>query len=58
MTADKTHGDIEIKQDQVYKETFDSALLAKLQKVPLMKKVLKRTFSFYFLKPQFPWNSA
>ncbi len=33
MTADKTHGDIEIKQDQIYKETFDSALLAKLQKI-------------------------
>jgi hypothetical protein len=33
MTADKTHGDIEVKQDQVYKETFDSAVLVKLQKI-------------------------
>jgi len=33
MTADKTHGDIEIKTEQNYNETFDSALLAKLQKI-------------------------
>jgi hypothetical protein len=33
MTADKTHGDIEIKSEQIYKETFDSALLSKLQKI-------------------------
>ena len=33
MTADKTHGDIEIKNDEIYRETFDSALLVKLQKI-------------------------
>ncbi len=33
MTTDKTHGDIEIKSDEMYKETFDSALLIKLQKI-------------------------
>jgi hypothetical protein len=33
MTADKTHGDIDIKSDQIYNETFDSALLVKLQKI-------------------------
>jgi hypothetical protein len=33
MTADKTHGDIEIKNDETYRETFDSALLVKLQKI-------------------------
>lgn len=33
MTADKKHGDIDVKDDICYKETFDSALLVKLQKV-------------------------
>jgi proliferating cell nuclear antigen PCNA len=33
MTADKTHGDVEIKAEQTYQETFDSAMLAKLQKI-------------------------
>lgn len=33
MTTDKTHGDIELKGEQVYKETFDSSLLIKLQKI-------------------------
>lgn len=33
MTADKKHGDIDIKEDICYKESFDSALLVKLQKI-------------------------
>lgn len=33
MTADKTHGDIDVKSDENYRETFDSALIAKLQKI-------------------------
>lgn len=33
MTADKKHGDIETKEDICYKESFDSALLVKLQKI-------------------------
>lgn len=33
MTADKTHGDIDIHADENYRETFDSALIAKLQKI-------------------------
>ena len=33
MTADKRHGDIETKEDVCYKESFDSALLVKLQKI-------------------------
>jgi DNA polymerase III sliding clamp (beta) subunit (PCNA family) len=33
MTADKRHGDIEAKEDICYKESFDSSLLVKLQKI-------------------------
>jgi hypothetical protein len=33
MTADKRHGDIDIKEDVNYKESFDSSLLVKLQKI-------------------------
>jgi proliferating cell nuclear antigen PCNA len=33
MTADKTHGDIETPADESYRETFDSALIAKLHKI-------------------------
>lgn len=33
MTADKRHGDIESKEDVCYKESFDSAVLVKLQKI-------------------------
>jgi proliferating cell nuclear antigen PCNA len=33
MTADKKHGDIETKEDITYKESFDSSLLVKLQKI-------------------------
>lgn len=33
MTADKTHGDIDVKAEENYRETFDSSLIAKLQKI-------------------------
>ena len=33
MTTDKTHGDIEMRNEQIYHETFDSSLLIKLQKI-------------------------
>lgn len=33
MTTDKTHGDIELKSEEIYNETFDSAILIKLQKI-------------------------
>lgn len=33
MTADKTHGDIDVNSEIIYNETFDSSLLIKLQKI-------------------------
>jgi hypothetical protein len=33
MTTDKTHGDVEMSNVQIYNESFDSALLIKLQKI-------------------------
>ena len=33
MTTDKYHGDLEMKVDDLYNETFDSCLLVKLQKI-------------------------
>jgi hypothetical protein len=33
MTADKTHGDIEARAEESYRESFDSALIAKLHKI-------------------------
>lgn len=33
MTADKTHGDIDVVAENGYRESFDSAILVKLQKI-------------------------